>query len=58
MPKALFLVRHGESLGNVARALAEAAGSPTIDLGMRDVDVPLTALGEHQSAELGKRIFA
>lgn len=50
-------MRHGESLGNVVRALAETAGSSTIDLEMRDVDVPLTALGEHQSAELGKRMF-
>lgn len=57
IPAALWLIRHGESLGNIARARAESQGSPIIEVQMRDVDVPLTALGEQQSAELGKRLF-
>ena len=47
-------MRHGESAGNVARDAAEAAGLPTIDLDGRDVDVPLSALGERQSRALGR----
>jgi probable phosphoglycerate mutase len=47
-------VRHGESAGNVARDAAEAAGDPTIDLDMRDVDVPLSPLGERQARALGR----
>lgn len=56
-PRSLWLARHGESAGNVARARAEALGSPFIDVSVRDVDVPLTTLGEHQSAELGRFLF-
>jgi len=53
-PNALWIVRHGESAGNVARDAAEAAGHHVIDIAMRDVDVPLSALGERQSAALGR----
>lgn len=53
-PNLLYLVRHGESAGNVAREAALAAGNLTIDLAVRDVDVPLSALGEEQSVALGK----
>lgn len=53
-PTRLYLVRHGESAGNVARDRAEAAGLPTIDIEGRDVDVPLSALGERQSRALGR----
>lgn len=52
-PSTLWLIRHGESAGNVARDAAEAAGLPLIDIAGRDVDVPLSALGERQSAALG-----
>ncbi|RYE92565.1 MAG: hypothetical protein EOO75_06385, partial [Myxococcales bacterium] len=41
-PRALWLVRHGESAGNVARDAAEAAGLPLIDITARDVDVELS----------------
>lgn len=53
-PDLLYLVRHGESAGNVAREAALAAGDLTIDLTVRDVDVPLSQLGEEQSVVLGK----
>jgi broad specificity phosphatase PhoE len=56
-PDRLWLVRHGQSAGNVARELAEAAGHPMIDLPTRDVDVPLSALGERQSQALGRWFF-
>jgi len=53
-PDTIWLVRHGESAGNVARDAAEAAGHPVIDIPTRDVDVPLSALGEQQSRALGR----
>ena len=52
-PTTLWLVRHGESAGNVALAAAERAQLPTIDVDARDVDVPLSAVGEEQAAALG-----
>lgn len=52
-PERLWIVRHGESAGNVARDMASAAGLPRIDIAERDVDVPLSALGETQSTALG-----
>lgn len=56
-PDRLWLVRHGQSAGNVARELAEAAGHPMIDIATRDVDVPLSPLGERQSQALGRWFF-
>ena len=53
-PDVLWVVRHGESAGNVARDAADAAGLPVIDIPMRDVDVPLSALGGRQAAALGR----
>ncbi len=53
-PNVLWTVRHGESAGNVARDAAEAAGIAVIDIATRDVDVPLSELGEEQSAALGR----
>ena len=47
-------MRHGESSSNVARALAEAGGLAMIDIAHRDMDVPLSALGEHQAHALGR----
>ncbi|HKP72553.1 MAG TPA: histidine phosphatase family protein [Pyrinomonadaceae bacterium] len=53
-PDVLWIVRHGESAGNVARDKAEAAGLPEIELGVRrDVDVPLSERGEEQARALG-----
>ena len=56
-PRRLWLVRHGQSQGNVARDLAHEAGHSVIDLDLRDVDVPLSELG-HQQAEAAGRWFA
>jgi broad specificity phosphatase PhoE len=52
-PQHLWLVRHGQSAGNLARDAAESARVPLIDIAMRDVDVPLSPLGEEQSEALG-----
>ena len=52
-PDRLWIVRHGESAGNVARDEAYAAGLAVIDIAHRDVDVPLSALGEQQAGALG-----
>ena len=49
-----MLVRHGQSAGNVARDEAHAAGAGRIALELRDVDVPLSPLGERQSRALGR----
>ncbi|MEJ7758811.1 MAG: histidine phosphatase family protein [Gemmatimonadaceae bacterium] len=53
-PDLLYIVRHGESAGNVAREAAMLAGDDTIDIDTRDVDVPLSPLGEQQSMALGR----
>ncbi len=53
-PDVIWIVRHGESAGNVARDAAEAAGLHLIDIATRDVDVPLSPLGERQAAALGR----
>jgi 2,3-bisphosphoglycerate-dependent phosphoglycerate mutase len=52
-PDRLWVVRHGESAGNVARDEAYASGLAEIDVAHRDVDVPLSALGEQQARALG-----
>lgn len=53
-PDELWIVRHGESAGNVAREAANAAGLPVIDIAGRDVDVPLSPLGERQARSVGR----
>ena len=53
-PDRLWVVRHGESAGNVARDAAYAANLAVIDVAERDVDVPLSALGEEQARALGR----
>jgi broad specificity phosphatase PhoE len=53
-PSALWVVRHGESAGNVARDAAEAQGLERLELTHRDVDVPLSDLGRRQAAALGR----
>lgn len=52
-PEHLWIVRHGESAGNVARELAHANNATRIDIGARDVDVPLSVRGELQGDALG-----
>jgi broad specificity phosphatase PhoE len=53
-PSVLWVVRHGQSAGNVARDAADEAGLARIELTHRDVDVPLSDLGREQAAALGK----
>src|SRR5436190_97717 len=53
-PARLWLVRHGQSAGNVARDAAHAAGLDRIAIAGRDVDVPLSPLGEQQADALGR----
>jgi broad specificity phosphatase PhoE len=52
-PQRLWIVRHGQSAGNVARDHAESSGAPWIKLEHRDADVPLSPLGLRQSQALG-----
>lgn len=53
-PATLWIVRHGQSAGNVARDSAHEAKLDRIALDGRDVDVPLSPLGEEQSRALGR----
>jgi len=53
-PSRLWVVRHGQSAGNVARDAAHAEGMLRIDLALRDVDVQLSDLGERQAQALGR----
>lgn len=53
-PEKLWIVRHGQSAGNVARDAAHEAGLAMIDIAMRDVDVPLSELGHEQARALGR----
>lgn len=52
-PSVLWLVRHGESMGNVADAHAQRAGAGRLDLDVRDPDVPLSDTGRSQAEALG-----
>jgi broad specificity phosphatase PhoE len=52
-PAKLWLVRHGQSQGNVARDKADEAGLNEIDIAVRDVDVPLSELGHVQAEATG-----
>lgn len=49
----LTLVRHGESVGNIANAVALANRAEVIEVGLRDADVPLSPLGQEQAQALG-----
>ncbi len=53
-PNRLWIVRHGQSAGNVARDAADAAGMTHIDIADRDMDVALSALGHEQARALGR----
>lgn len=52
-PRRLLLVRHAESMGNLARDSAESNGEELIDIAHRDMDVPLSPTGEQQARALG-----
>ena len=51
-PQHLWIVRHGQSAGNVARDAAEAAQQLLIDVATRDMDSPLSELGGQQAQAL------
>jgi ribonuclease H / adenosylcobalamin/alpha-ribazole phosphatase len=53
-PSVLWVVRHGQSAGNVARDKATEAGMARIAMTGRDVDVPLSDLGRSQAQALGR----
>jgi broad specificity phosphatase PhoE len=53
-PDRLWIVRHGESAGNVARDAAHVAGDLEIAISARDVDVPLSPRGAQQADALGR----
>jgi broad specificity phosphatase PhoE len=54
VPAELLLVRHAESLGNVAREQSEASDSETIAIDIRDADVALSPLGRGQAVAFGR----
>lgn len=51
-PAELVLVRHGESVGNLADTAAQDAGAEVLDLDARDADVELSDTGEEQARAL------
>ncbi len=51
-PQQLWLARHGQSAGNVARDAAEAGSRLLIDIAGRDVDVALSPLGQRQAVAM------
>jgi broad specificity phosphatase PhoE len=53
LPETLWLVRHGESVANVARQKADAENLGTIDFPYREQDVPLSEKGTQQAAMIG-----
>jgi probable phosphoglycerate mutase len=54
----LILVRHGQSLANVAFPAADAEGLMEAVVSGRDAEVPLTPAGEEQAAALGRWLAA
>lgn len=52
-PESLWVIRHGESAGNVAHDHAHAAGEAIIPLADRDADVDLSDQGIAQAQALG-----
>jgi broad specificity phosphatase PhoE len=54
----LWLLRHGQSLGNVANDAARETGTHRLDLAERDMDVPLSDLGVEQARAFGKWLGA
>ncbi|HMM96632.1 histidine phosphatase family protein [Phycicoccus sp.] len=55
-PSELVLVRHGESVGNLAAAEAGARGLGRLDLDYRDPDTPLSDTGLDQARALGRAL--
>lgn len=57
-PDQLVLVRHAESVGNVADADARANGAERLDLDTRDADVELSPAGRDQADAVGRWMAA
>ena len=55
-PRRLVLVRHAQSVGNVADEHAHAHGLGRLELDTRDADTPLSELGEQQARALGEHL--
>lgn len=55
-PAQLVLVRHGESVGNLADRAAREAGAARLDLQDRDADVPLSDTGREQAEAIGRYV--
>jgi broad specificity phosphatase PhoE len=53
-PAAITLIRHGESVGNLADAAARDARADRLDLDARDADVELSETGREQAAALAR----
>ena len=53
-PAEIVLVRHGESVGNLADAQARERGAERLDLSARDADVELSDNGQAQAEAVGK----
>ncbi len=53
-PQSVWLIRHGQSIANLARQKAEREKLPTIDFAGREMDIPLSELGVEQSILLGR----
>lgn len=53
-PAALWLVRHGESEGNIAHRTAYAAKADSLDVSVNDAEIELSELGRRQAAALGR----
>jgi broad specificity phosphatase PhoE len=57
-PSEILLVRHGESIGNLADARAHESGAGRLTLDVRDPDVPLSDTGRGQAEALGRWLAA
>jgi broad specificity phosphatase PhoE len=53
-PASLWLLRHGQSLGNVAHDAAREPGTLVLDIAQRDMDVPLSEYGQRQARAFGE----
>ena len=55
-PARLVLVRHAQSVGNVADEHARARGLERLELDTRDADTPLSPVGDEQARALGEHL--
>ncbi len=53
-PATVWLLRHGQSQGNVIRDAARGRGLDVLDIADRDMDVPLSELGQRQAEAFGQ----